>query len=203
MEEKKQGILTRTLDLFNLRGIRAVTMGEVCAFQRISKKTLYKFFRDKDDLIRSCMAFELERNDVEVQRIVDKGLNAIEESFQISKFIIDQTSDFNLTVFHELQTYYPDIYKLFEDHQNETVRVSIIDNIERGIKEGFYRPDLNTEIVVGLHLTLMYNLFTANLLNTKHYSFTEIYQELFNYHIYGISSPKGIEYLQKRKQNEL
>ena len=199
MEEKKQSIISRTLDLFNIRGIKSVTMGEVCAFQRISKKTLYKFFRDKDDLIHSCMSYELQRNDEEVQRIVSKGLNAIDESFEISRYMIDQISDYNIVVFNELQNYYPNIYRLFEDHQNDTVRVSIIENIEKGIKEGLYRPDLNIEIVVGLHLTLMYNLFTANLLNTKHYSFTEIYQELFNYHIHGISSPKGIEYLQKKQ----
>ena len=145
------------------------------------------------------MSYELQRNDEEVQRIVSKGLNAIDESFEISRYMIDQISDYNIVVFNELQNYYPNIYRLFEEHQNDTVRVSIIENIEKGIKEGLYRPDLNIEIVVGLHLTLMYNLFTANLLNTKHYSFTEIYQELFNYHIHGISSPKGIEYLQKKQ----
>lgn len=198
MEDKKKEIIERTLDIFAKRGIRAITMGEICSTQRISKKTLYKYVNDKSDLVHQCMEYEIERNHQEVNAIVEKGLNAIDESFEMSQHVIDQISDINVTLFWELENYYPEAYQLFLNHQNDCVRVSIEENIRKGIDEGFYRADLNVDIVVSIYLTILYNLISARMLNTKDYSFSEVYRELFKYHTHGISSPKGLEYLKSK-----
>lgn len=198
MEEKKKEIIERTLDIFSKRGIRAITMGEICSAQRISKKTLYKYFSDKNDLVKSCMEYEIERNHDQVTSIANKGLNAIDESFEMSQHVIDQISEINDSLFWELENYYPEAHHLFLDHQNDCVRVSIEENIKKGMKEGLYRSDLNLDIVVSIYLTILYNLISAKMLNTKNYSFTEIYRELFNYHTHGIASPKGLEYLKTK-----
>lgn len=198
MEEKKKEIIERTLDIFSKRGVRAITMGEICSVQRISKKTLYKYFNDKNDLVNVCMEYEIERNHDQVNSISQKGLNAIDESFEMSQHVIDQISEINDSLFWELENYYPDAYNLFLNHQNECVRVSIEENIKKGMHEGLYRSDLNLDIVVSIYLTILYNLISAKMLNTKNYSFTEIYRELFNYHTHGIASPKGLEYLKTK-----
>jgi AcrR family transcriptional regulator len=202
-EEKKKEILGRTMNLFFERGIRSCTMDEICAFQRISKKTLYKYFSDKEDLVKSVMASELDRTDKEVKAIMAKGLNAIDESFEISQHVMDNIADLPPLLFYELENYYPEAYKLFENHQNECIRRSMAENLKKGIAEGLYRSDLNTNIIVSIYLTILYNLLSAKLINTKEYSFSTIYRELFIYHTHGISSRKGLDYLQsKLKTNE-
>lgn len=201
-EAKKKGILSRTMDLFSRRGIRSCTMGEICTFQRISKKTLYKFFKDKDDLVKSVMASELERTDSEVKEIMAKGLNAIDESFEISHHVMDNISELPPQLFYELENYYPDAYKMYEEHQDTCIRVSMTKNMEKGIEEGLYRSDLNVDIIVSIYLTTIYNLISAKLLNTKNYSFSTIYRELFIYHTHGISSQKGLDYLQSKLKAE-
>lgn len=190
------------MDLFSKRGIKSCTMGEICAFQRISKKTLYKFFSDKGDLVKSVMASELERTDKEVKAIMAKGMNAIDESFEISQHVMDNISELPTQLFYELENYYPDAYKMYEEHQDTCIRVSMTKNIDKGIKEGFYRADLNVDIIVSIYLTTIYNLISAKLLNTKHYSFSTIYRELFIYHAHGISSQKGLDYLQTKLNAE-
>lgn len=197
-EEKKKEILKRTMDLFYKEGIRSCTMGEICTFQQISKKTLYKFFSDKNDLVNAVMASELDRTDKEVKEIMAKGLNAIDESFELSQHVIDNISDLPPRLFYEMEKYYPEAYKLFENHQNECIRVSVTKNLEKGIKEGLYRLDLNVDIIVSIHLTNLYNLLSAKLINTKDYSFTTIYRELFIYHTHGISSQEGLDYLHSK-----
>jgi AcrR family transcriptional regulator len=197
-QEKKKGIIGRTMALFSKRGIRSCTMGEICTFQRISKKTLYKFFKDKDDLVKAVMTSELERTDTEVKSILDKGLNAIDESFEISKNVIKNISNLNPQLFFELENYYPDAFKMYEEHRDTCIRLSITTNMEKGIEEGLYRSDLNIDIIVSIYLTTIYNLLSAKLLNTNNYSFSTIYSELFIYHTRGISSQKGLEYLQTK-----
>lgn len=178
-------------------------MSEICSYQRISKKTLYKFFKDKNDLVNAVMNSELERTNSVVKEIMSKGLNAIDESFEISHHVIDNIAELPPQLFFELENYYPEAYKLFEEHQNDCIRISIYENIEKGMKEGLYRQDLNIDIIVSLYLTIIYNLISAKLINSKNYSFTEIYRELFIYHTHGISSSKGLEYLNtKLKKND-
>lgn len=202
MEEKKKGIIARTMDLFSMRGIRNCTMAEICTFQRISKKTLYRFFRDKDDLVKSVMASELSKTDTEVKAILEKGLNAIDESFEISSHVMDNISELHPQLFFELENYYPEAYKMYEEHQENCIRVSITKNMEKGIKEGLYRSDLNVGVIVSIYLTTLYNLISAKLLNTKNYSFSTIYRELFIYHTHGISSQKGLDYLKSKLKVE-
>ena len=198
MEEKKAEIIKRTLDLFSIRGIKSLNMGDISTLQHISKKTLYNYFKDKNDLVCSCMSFELERTSKEIELITQKGLNAIDVSYEMSQFVINQLTNMNPTLFIALEAFHPEALKLFEDHQQDCIGKTIRENIEKGLKEGLYRADLNIEIVTSIYMTLMYNLISAKLVNNKNFSFSEIYMEFFKYHIYGISSEKGQKYLKSK-----
>ena len=195
MDDKKQEIIIRTLDLFEKRGVKSLNMGSISSLQHISKKTLYNYFKDKNDLVCSCMSFELDRSSKDVEAIVKKDLNAIDQSYEMSQYVINQLTNMNPTLFTELEAFHPEALKLFEVHQKDCIGQTIRKNIEKGIKEGLYRPDLNIEIVTSIYMTLMYNLISARLVNTNNFSFSEIYMEFFKYHIYGISSEKGQSYL--------
>jgi len=195
MEDKKEEIIVRTLELFNSRGIKSLNMGEISSLQHISKKTLYNHFSDKDDLVCNCMSYELERTSKELTEITDKKNNAIDESYEVSQFVINQLNNINPTLFSELESYHPSAMKLFEDHQNECIGRTVHENFERGVKEGVYRKDLNIDIIISIYMVLMYNLLSARIMNSNDYSFSDIYMEFFKYHIHGISSEKGQEYL--------
>jgi AcrR family transcriptional regulator len=195
MEERKKEIIERTLDLFSKRGIKSLNMGDISSLQHISKKTLYNYFKDKNDLVCSCMSFELERTSKEIDLIMQKGLNAIDVSYEISRFVINQLTNMNPTLFIELEAFHPEALMLFEDHQQNCIGKTVYENIEKGMEEKLYRADLNIEIVTSIYMTLMYNLISARLVNNKNFSFSEIYMEFFKYHIHGISSEKGQEFL--------
>jgi len=202
MDERKEEILTRTLELFSKRGIKSLNMTNISSLQHISKKTLYSFFKDKNDLVCSCMSYELARSSTEIEKITHKKLNAIDVSYQISQFVINQLTDMNPTLFIELEAFHPEALKLFKDHQQECIAVTIRGNIEKGINEELYRPGLNIEIVTGIYMTLMYNLISDRLMNNKKFSFSELYMEFFKYHIHGISSEKGQSYLKSKYDSE-
>lgn len=198
MAERKEEIIVRTLDLFSKRGVKSLNMGDISSLQHISKKTLYNHFKDKNDLVCSCINFELERTSKEVEKIITTGLNAIEVSYKISQFVINQLTNMNPSLFLELESFHPDAFKLFEDHQQDCIGRTIRENIEKGMNEGLYRADLNVEIVTSIYMTLMYNLLSARLVNTKNFSFSEIYMEFFKYHVHGISSEEGQIFLKSK-----
>lgn len=203
MEERKEEIIVRTLNLFSKRGVKSLNMGDISSLQHISKKTLYNHFKDKNDLVCSCMNFELERTSKNVELITQKGLNAIEVSYEISQFVINQLSNLNPSLFMELESFHPDALKLFEDHQEDCIGRTIRENMEKGIKEGLYRSDLNIEIITSIYMTLMYNLISARIVNTRNFSFSQLYMEFFKYHIHGISSEEGQKFLKTKFGNNV
>jgi AcrR family transcriptional regulator len=201
MEARKEEIINRTLALFEQRGIRSLSMAEISSLQHISKKTLYLYFKDKNDLVKECLRYELDRISSKLEEIAQKSLNAIDESYEISEFVIQRSSDLHPMLFLELKSYYPEAFNLFEEHQEECIAKSVIENLHKGVKEGLYRPDLKVDFITNLYVSTIFYLFTTHLANTHKYSFSEVYYEFFKYHIRGISSSKGLQFLQTNYRN--
>lgn len=198
MDERKQDIIGQTIELFLKHGIRSLSMSEISGLQHISKKTLYAYFKDKNDLVCQCVTHELDRFSSHMEEITSKALNAIDESYMISEIVINQVSSMHPAKFIELKSFYPEAYKLFEEHQEECISKSVKENLEKGVKEGLYRADLNIHFITNLYLMTIVYLFTTDLIDTNKYSFSELYLEFFNYHIRGISSEKGQNYLKTK-----
>src|SRR6202000_2790704 len=61
----KERILSKAADLFMRYGIRSITMDEIASQLGISKKTIYQFFTDKDDLVSAVIEREISANEME------------------------------------------------------------------------------------------------------------------------------------------
>ena len=74
-------------------------------------------------------------------------------------------------------------------------------NLEKGIKEGLYRKDLEVD-----HITILYygHILAAheNNVSEQPTSLNQLRQTSLKYHIRGIASNKGIKYLNQLINNE-
>ena len=87
----KETILKKAGDLFLKLGFKSVTMDDIANGMAISKKTIYKFFKNKGELVDETISHMHERMHNAVLCICDKGYNAIQENFEIKKMFKDQT----------------------------------------------------------------------------------------------------------------
>jgi hypothetical protein len=81
--------------------------------------------------------------------------------------------------------------------------MAILSNLKRGVEEGYYREDLDVEIVSRIYVTNTFSFFDQNLFNAKSYQFIDLYREFMKYHLHGIVSTKGLKYIQKIKALQL
>ncbi|MDD2412904.1 MAG: hypothetical protein PHR79_08325, partial [Bacteroidales bacterium] len=77
----------------------------------------------------------------------------------------------------------------------------ICQNMEQGIQEGLYLDDFRINVIAKLYVQQVNNVSLIEDMN-EDLSFDEILRNIFVYHIRGIASPKGVEYL-KYKLNLL
>jgi hypothetical protein len=161
----------------------------------MSKKTLYKFVSDKEDLVRKAMAFHCDVEDRALKAIHDKQLNAIDEAFEIMSMVIHMIKDLNPGVVYDITKYHPELMREMEANRHCMIAETMKSNMEKGKREGLYREDLNVEIVSGIYVSSADAIFHKFITQEGNHSFADIYLELFRYHIRGIASEKGIAYL--------
>src|ERR1700744_1406124 len=77
----KERILTKAAELFMRYGIRSITMDEIASQLGISKKTIYQFFTDKDDLVAAFIAQEITENEQECIDFHNNAIDAVQEVF--------------------------------------------------------------------------------------------------------------------------
>lgn len=191
-------IIAKVSDLYMKYGIKSISMDDVARELGISKKTIYQHFKDKDDLVNSVISYKMDSQHQEMQKICKLKVNAIEELLMVSKLIIHLLQNANPSASYDLQKYYPEIWKNISRDRRDHIYKQISDNMKRGIKEGLYRSDLNIDIIAHFYLFRLEMSNTLNLIVENKYSYEEIFNNFFNYHIRGIANQKGIEYLESK-----
>lgn len=197
MESKAELILVQVSRMYRRYGIKSVTMDDVAKHLGISKKTLYSFFRDKEDLVHKVLMLEHKRQYECYDALEARGLNAVEEYFEVYKILKGQFNDYHPSMEYDLRKYYPDLYFRIRSIRRKRLLESTTRNLNRGKKEGLYRKDLNTKLIAKLHLSRIESMFDSDLFTTDELTSFKVVREVFLYHLYGIMSPAGRDFFEE------
>lgn len=197
--DKEQHIISEAIKVFMTYGIKSVTMDDIARHLRMSKKTLYQFVSDKNDLVKKCLDHDCQVTEKTIDNILEKGLNAIEENFEISKNIVDDLKNIHPSIFYDLEKYYPEAWNTMHELRHEFVAEVMEKNMERGINEGLYREDLDVKIITRLWVARLNIIFDPNFFAMGEFELAEVYRQMFLHHVRGIASSKGVKYIEKNQ----
>lgn len=199
----KEQILELSTDLFYRLGFKDTTMDDIANQAGISKKTLYSHFKNKKILVEKAVLRFCEITNAEMDTVFSDGkYNAIEQliySIYISTF--SQFSNTNMAQ-QQLQKYYPAIYQKLQDNQLKSAGIALLGNINKGIQEGLYRPNLNADFTIRLYLSVMFEIGNALLHLSSMYDWQYLSKSYLEYHIRSIATPKGIAFLEEVIEKE-
>lgn len=192
-------ILAKAEELFLSYGIKSMTMDDFAGRMCMSKKTLYQFVHDKDDLVKKTMKQHIENEKRTIQDICRTHENAIDEIFAIGKHALVHLSRMNPSALYDLQKYHPEGWKMFVEYKNTFIYSCIHGNIEKGIRQGMYRPDFNPDIIARIYSSRMEIVVSQEVFPFPKYTVMDVYAEYLKYHVRAIASEKGLKYLEKQK----
>ena len=129
--EDKHKILSRCERLFMRYGIKSVTMDDVSRELGISKKTLYQFFENKDDLINQITVHHFACQNKAVEEILSEAKTAIDEMIGIANWMNAMSKNMNPSLMFDLRKYHPESWNVFKNHRITEVYNSIKNNLER------------------------------------------------------------------------
>lgn len=192
-------IIKKVSALFLKYGIKSVSMDDISRELGISKKTLYQYFKDKDDLVSKSILFHIREQECDMDSLYDPSLNAIDMLLIVSKYLTDKISQLNPSVNYDLQKYYPESWKLILNYRTEHIFEKIKNNLEKGIQEGIYRENINIDIISKLYVSrIELAIEDQEWFQKQNYSYDEVFKTVFEYHIRGIANQNGLKYYESK-----
>ncbi len=190
-------------DLVMQYSIRSVSMDDIAANLGMSKKTIYQYFKDKDELIEAVVDDVIRTNQCTCNDDRDNADNAIHEIFLVMEMMVVMFKAMNPSILFDMQKYHPAAFRKFQQHRNEYLYNICIQNIQRGIKEELYRPELVVDILARYRVETMFIPFNPEFQRNLKYNLLEIEEQIIIHFLFGLVTLKGyklvLKYMEQRE----
>ncbi len=198
----KENVLQTATEMFLNLGFKSVTMDDIAQKLGISKKTIYTHFPNKNKLVEAT-TFNLFDTICEgIDKIIDEQHNPIEEVFRIKRFIIQKVKDERSPSIYQLKKYYTKVHNALMQKQFEMMQTCVADNINKGIAEGYFRKDLDVDLMTRIYFVGISGIKDGDTFPTEQFDMNYLFENYIEYHIRGIATKKGIEILEQTKQQQ-
>ena len=189
--ETKDRILQYAGALFLRNGIKSVSMDDIAAGLAMSKKTLYKSFANKDDIVRDVIVRHTSQSQSECASLASHAANAVEEMLNISRWAEQEFGNIHPSIFYDLKKYHPAGWDLFAAHKSTFILDQITRNLRRGMAEGLFRPDLDVDVLARLSLAQIELAFDLDLYPPAQFGAVRVNRVFDEHFLLGVASLKG------------
>lgn len=194
----KEKIIANAKNMFLKLGFKSITMDDIAGEMCISKKTIYKYFANKELLIEESVAVIHQEVHELLNMVMSKNLNAIEENFEIRRMFGDMFKSSETSPIYQLKKHYPEIFKNALKFQIEECEFCFRQNIEKGIRQALYRKDINIECYVKFYYYLVFNINENTISEREAYA---LELAALEYHTRAMATEKGLIELEKQLSN--
>lgn len=196
---EKETILEEVAKMFNSNGIKPVTMDNISMDLKISKRTLYEIFKDKDDLVTQVMQNELNKSNEKIRKIISESDNVLDAIFTIAeeKVQANVKSKTNPKMLEDLIKYHPAIYSNAYKKIREETYITIFKLVERGKIENYFKKEIDTDILI-FTLQKLVNVYENEQEFVKSKPPVAFHHTLTIPILLGISTPQGQEIINEK-----
>lgn len=193
-QQLRERIVDTAMHAFAEQGIRAVKMDDIAHLLGISKRTLYELYENKEDLLYAGVEKYRVIKERELIENVSKLNNVIEIVLYSFYTKVDEFKTTSPIFYSDLERY-PHVMEMLKKQKRHN-RDRLMSFLSRGVEEGFFRDDVNFDIVV-----LLFEAIGQHVMGRHLYEQFNIEQLFFNMvfpSVRGICTARGVELLDQR-----
>jgi len=191
----KEKIIIKSREMFLKLGFKSITMDDIANEMCISKKTIYKFFCNKEILIEETVEAVHDEITKTMSEIIDSSHNAIEENFAIRQMFQEMFKSSETSPIYQLKKHYPEIYQKVNTRQTQECNTWFRSNIEKGMEQGLYRDTIDTESYSKFYYMLIFQINENTMFERE---VSELEFKALEYHTRAMATTKGIEELERQ-----
>lgn len=198
-DELRARVVAAARPLFVERGYRRTTSDEIAAELGISKATLYRAFRSKEDILRILVRESMADIQAGVDRLTgDRDLGFVERMVALLTFLTEKLSYLGPVLARDLQKAVPGLWTEVSQFRQDRIRRYFRAILEDGRHGGFFRADIDPDLLLGMFLSLVQRLVTPEEIRRTGRSPKNIFESIVKVFFQGILTDRGRLDLQSR-----
>ena len=202
--EAESKIIEDTHSLINKHGVKVLSMDEIARLLSISKKTLYKYFQNKKELVLKCFKHRHNQMLKDISILENKHENIIDLFFAMDDHIINTSKSIrkNPQMIENLKKYHPESFKFMNNLRKLAIVSAVSRIVLKGIEQGLLRKEINVEIVTELIVSNIYTITDTKIFPRNQYKFEHLVKEKRELHLRGLATNRGVNYFEKNQKIE-
>ncbi len=195
-------IVVGALEEFKKFGFSKVSMDEIAQTLGMSKKTIYKHFKSKEDLLMASVQFMQQCVHDEVNPIFEEELDFIDKMMKIGSKVSEKMTEMPLNFLFDIQKNAPEVWQQHLEFKKIHIRKGFTDFLEMGIRDGMFRADMPKELLIEIYYGLISHLFQPSQLINSKLDVSSTYFAMMRLLFEGMLSSGGrTNYLNKAQQS--
>jgi AcrR family transcriptional regulator len=202
MDDKnsKERILSSARDLFQRYGIRSITMDDIAHHLGISKKTIYQHFSDKDDIVTLSMKHHIGAERNALLELKKQAKDPLDLLIRIHHYLQKNLTHSTSALLFDLQKYHSKAWNLMVEFKSGFIGDFIRTNLKTGIEMGFFREDINVEIVTKIRLEEIMLAHNDMVFPRDKYSAGEVSNSILEHFVFAITTDRGKKLYRKHQE---
>jgi AcrR family transcriptional regulator len=190
-------ILTKAKELFFSYGLKSVSMDDLAKMAGVSKKTIYQFFTDKNELVSRIVDDLMACHHKLVHGCQCEAKDAVKEVLMQSNKPFNTWASVNQAFFFELEKSFPEAWTKLEQYKQKVLFPGITKNLERGIGENLYRQDIDVAFTADVRIQQLSSALQPATFTGRKMNGSQLLNELTIFYLHGITTEKGKGLLNK------
>ena len=191
----EKSIVVTSTELFLTLGFKSVTMDDIAEEMKISKKTIYTFFANKESLVQSVVFSMYNHITTNLTQIREKANNPISELYEVKMFIMHQLKGEKTSPQHQLRKYYPNIHNELQKKQFDFMTKSVKKSLTKGVEMKLFRPSIDIDFISRMYFNGMVGIKNVDMFPTQKYSPEQLMENYLDYHLRAIVTDNGMKLL--------
>jgi AcrR family transcriptional regulator len=188
---QKQRIIETVRDRMLAEGFVRLSVDEIATMFGMSKKTFYKFFPTKEDLIYRVADRIMAEARSSLGKIVGSDKDFITKIHELMSFVMLQSTRISKVLQNDVQRFAPDLWARIEEFRTHRITEVFTHLVEQGIQEGFVRNDINKRIFLLVVLGSVRNVVNPTVLLQESFSPREAIDNIMTMFFTGILTDQG------------
>jgi AcrR family transcriptional regulator len=197
--ETKTRILKTAVELFSKFGFRSISMDDISHQLGMSKKTVYQYFADKDEIVTLAVQTHLAQEKEALKKIQSEVKDAVDFFMRVNNYLMRNIRDTSSATIYDLKKYHGRAWKVIEHFRNDFLLKAVTENLRAGIAEGNFRPDISVEILARLRMEEVSFLLEFS---KEGFNLSEVSSNILDHFVCGIATENGRKLYRKYKDQE-
>ena len=202
MNEERKELLQLIRSIANEKGVKEITLDKLHKNNKIPQDILKKYYTDDENLVKDILTEERKKfEEIFIDHDFEGYYDAIDILFTVSRDMAGKFYHLSPSVTNEWKNVYPEIYQKHIDKRIDFIYEKINVNIQKGIISGLYRNDISTELVARRYISRLLDLHDPDNFPPEEFSFTKLFEQMFESFVESIATEKGQEHFEKKKES--